>query len=173
MALIPCRECGHQISDTAASCPSCGAPRAEPPNSPPTEVEPNSRWALARAFAQNKERNLESRRPIGLIIAITVASGVLFMIIGNNMGPNTYTCPEPYLKKEIQLLIVDPAQATKICKLMDYYRRETGMTWKAQLDAVRTGPYIYHPFSSTEAEQLLAAAVVLYKAGVAEEKLNR
>jgi len=26
MAIIPCRECAHQISDRAASCPSCGAP---------------------------------------------------------------------------------------------------------------------------------------------------
>ena len=24
MALTPCPECGHQVSDTAASCPSCG-----------------------------------------------------------------------------------------------------------------------------------------------------
>ena len=26
MALTPCAECGHQISDTAAACPKCGAP---------------------------------------------------------------------------------------------------------------------------------------------------
>jgi hypothetical protein len=26
MSLIPCRECGHQISDKADSCSSCGAP---------------------------------------------------------------------------------------------------------------------------------------------------
>jgi hypothetical protein len=26
MAIIPCRECAHQISDQAASCPGCGAP---------------------------------------------------------------------------------------------------------------------------------------------------
>jgi hypothetical protein len=26
MAIIPCRECAHQVSDQAASCPSCGAP---------------------------------------------------------------------------------------------------------------------------------------------------
>jgi hypothetical protein len=25
MAMTTCRECGHQISTTAASCPSCGA----------------------------------------------------------------------------------------------------------------------------------------------------
>jgi hypothetical protein len=26
MAIIPCRECAHHVSDQAASCPSCGAP---------------------------------------------------------------------------------------------------------------------------------------------------
>lgn len=26
MALIECSECGHQVSDKASSCPSCGAP---------------------------------------------------------------------------------------------------------------------------------------------------
>src|SRR6266850_3265666 len=26
MAIIPCKECAHQVSDQAASCPSCGAP---------------------------------------------------------------------------------------------------------------------------------------------------
>lgn len=30
MAMMPCKECGHQISDRAASCPSCGAPVATP-----------------------------------------------------------------------------------------------------------------------------------------------
>ena len=25
MALTACRECGHQISDTSAACPACGA----------------------------------------------------------------------------------------------------------------------------------------------------
>jgi TusA-related sulfurtransferase len=28
MAIIACKECGHQVSDKAASCPSCGAPLA-------------------------------------------------------------------------------------------------------------------------------------------------
>jgi len=44
MALIKCGECGREISDTAAACPSCGAPvthaavPAEPPASPPPPV---------------------------------------------------------------------------------------------------------------------------------------
>jgi tRNA_anti-like len=30
MAMMPCKECNHQISDRAASCPNCGAPVATP-----------------------------------------------------------------------------------------------------------------------------------------------
>ncbi len=30
MAIVACTECGHQVSDHAASCPSCGAPIAAP-----------------------------------------------------------------------------------------------------------------------------------------------
>ena len=30
MAMMPCKECNHQISDRAASCPNCGAPVAIP-----------------------------------------------------------------------------------------------------------------------------------------------
>jgi TM2 domain-containing membrane protein YozV len=39
MALIYCRECGKQVSDQAASCPSCGAPVAA--STPPAVVAPS------------------------------------------------------------------------------------------------------------------------------------
>lgn len=43
MALIPCPECGKDISDKAFSCPSCGCPIAKrvvaPPQSPPLQIE--------------------------------------------------------------------------------------------------------------------------------------
>ena len=32
MALLPCIECGHQISEHARWCPSCGFPRAASPS---------------------------------------------------------------------------------------------------------------------------------------------
>lgn len=31
MALLPCPECGHQISDRAIACPQCGCPRTDAP----------------------------------------------------------------------------------------------------------------------------------------------
>ena len=43
MALIKCAECGHDISDTAASCPSCGAPvSVARPVVPPVDAKPGS-----------------------------------------------------------------------------------------------------------------------------------
>ena len=49
MSLFPCRECGHQVSSEAPTCPSCGAPsptRAGPaPNSAVVSAQPVSfRW---------------------------------------------------------------------------------------------------------------------------------
>lgn len=38
MAIIACKECGHQVSDKAASCPNCGAPVAAPLAAPASTV---------------------------------------------------------------------------------------------------------------------------------------
>ena len=42
MAIVPCRECAHQVSDRAASCPRCGAPIAFPVQ-PVQAVQPQPR----------------------------------------------------------------------------------------------------------------------------------
>lgn len=42
MALIDCRECGHRISEEAAHCPACGAPRRK--------IEPKGGLDLRAAF---------------------------------------------------------------------------------------------------------------------------
>jgi tRNA_anti-like len=46
MAIIPCRECAHQVSDQAASCPSCGAPSVPPIA---VKTKPRSKHRLAGA----------------------------------------------------------------------------------------------------------------------------
>jgi hypothetical protein len=38
MTIIACNECGHQVSDKAASCPGCGAPVTPPPKPKPEVV---------------------------------------------------------------------------------------------------------------------------------------
>jgi len=48
MALVNCRECGKQISDQAATCPSCGAPilgRSQSPSARVVVAAPKSRSA--------------------------------------------------------------------------------------------------------------------------------
>ena len=63
MAIIACKECGHQVSDKAASCPSCGAPVA-------AAVKPKGRAKRAvRGF-------LIASAAIGLIAAVLWVIGV-------------------------------------------------------------------------------------------------
>jgi predicted amidophosphoribosyltransferase len=38
MALINCKECGNEMSDTAASCPKCGATISEQEQCPQTSI---------------------------------------------------------------------------------------------------------------------------------------
>ena len=47
MAIIPCRECAHQVSDQAASCPSCGAPVAHAVKTKPRGRRVVSRMLIA------------------------------------------------------------------------------------------------------------------------------
>ncbi len=45
MALIQCKECGHEISDAATSCPHCGAPVK-----PSTPVKSNTKTYMVSAL---------------------------------------------------------------------------------------------------------------------------
>jgi hypothetical protein len=47
MALIPCPECRHQVSDLAAQCPSCGYPIASVRTSPASAAPDYSRAPIA------------------------------------------------------------------------------------------------------------------------------
>lgn len=50
MALVPCRECGQQISSQAPTCPKCGHPNSTPgdaaSNSPPPKKSRVWIWVL-------------------------------------------------------------------------------------------------------------------------------
>jgi Zn finger protein HypA/HybF involved in hydrogenase expression len=37
---VHCRDCGHQIKETAPTCPKCGAPQATAAQGPPTALAP-------------------------------------------------------------------------------------------------------------------------------------
>jgi predicted amidophosphoribosyltransferase len=39
---VHCRDCGHQIKETAPTCPKCGAPQATAAQDPPTALQ--LRW---------------------------------------------------------------------------------------------------------------------------------
>ncbi len=61
MAIIACRECGHQVSTQAASCPNCGAPHA-----PAAESDSPGRRVLRRTL-------------LGLAALAVVATALWFM----------------------------------------------------------------------------------------------
>lgn len=71
MALIKCRECGHQVSTEASACPNCGAPIKKPVQSlPPQKKTKVSIWAwialivvayfLWNAISENIQERLRS-----------------------------------------------------------------------------------------------------------------
>ncbi len=49
MALLKCTECGHDVSDKAASCPNCGCPIICSEENPPKKSK--SKWVLAIVIA--------------------------------------------------------------------------------------------------------------------------
>ncbi len=68
MALIPCKHCGNQVSDKAATCPHCGAnPKEAKATQPNTYIEENA--------TQTRSASNANKLLVGIII-------VLILIIG-------------------------------------------------------------------------------------------
>ena len=65
MAIIPCRECAHQVSDQAASCPSCGAPVAHA-----VKTRPRGKRVIARMLI-----TLMTLWTLGTLLWLLVPSG--------------------------------------------------------------------------------------------------
>jgi hypothetical protein len=72
MALVKCRECGHQISTEALACPSCGAPQNRiPPLIPPRLAAPPP---IAPLFPQRRTSGHFIKRlfAVGAVIIFSV-----------------------------------------------------------------------------------------------------
>jgi tRNA_anti-like len=65
MAIIPCRECTHQVSDQAASCPSCGAPVAHA-----VKTKPRGKRVVSRTLI-----TLMTLWTLGTLLWLLVPSG--------------------------------------------------------------------------------------------------
>lgn len=82
MALVPCSECGREISDKAVSCPGCGAPVASLP------------------ISQTRQRKPSPRKGIrGRIVWITAAILIVAYLISSNI-----VTPEEKAKQELSRL---------------------------------------------------------------------
>jgi hypothetical protein len=82
MALIKCKECGHEISDEAISCPNCGKPQKDKPLAVSLSrqavvyfvslfLPPLGLWYVARYLRQRDQKS----KKIGYIaLALTMVS---------------------------------------------------------------------------------------------------
>jgi len=73
MALIRCRECDHEISNKAKSCPNCGAPN----NKPTSPVVKFLAYLLLLPF-----------------VAVMLLQ-IVFSFLPSDQTPSTYTVPSP------------------------------------------------------------------------------
>lgn len=75
MALIECKECGHDVSTAATSCPNFGVPAEifDPLSSSHKEVETNE-------HAKRKELGKDKlfRRQLAVIIAVIIGLTILY-----------------------------------------------------------------------------------------------
>jgi uncharacterized membrane protein YvbJ len=67
MALIPCEECGAQISEQAWKCPQCGMPNTQPVPLPPRFYDENGDIKRLKLFFNH---------------VLTVLSIVIIMCVG-------------------------------------------------------------------------------------------
>lgn len=93
MALVPCRECGKQISSEAVACPQCGCPAAAsptpqaPPTQPPAmpQSAPSTQVNVAGVdpFAEfHTPIKGKSKGNLTCVGYLGILMGALFMFVG-------------------------------------------------------------------------------------------
>lgn len=73
MALMPCFECGQQVSDTAAACPKCGAPVRKVGTAAPS---PDSSPRAPAPAPQASPQKRKSVSPVLVAVLIMLVGGV-------------------------------------------------------------------------------------------------
>jgi hypothetical protein len=84
MALVPCAECGRQISDKAAACPHCGNPLSPAPAAPaPVSV------ATAPGQAVTTEATGKGWKVVQLVGALIMTAGAVACTASKTPGTGT------------------------------------------------------------------------------------
>ncbi len=137
MALIDCAECGRQVSDKAAACPSCGCPVASGPRSQAeptsTSLPPNSMPEPARA------------KPMFIVAATLFAVTCLWELVAWNASEHAR---EHYISARVDarltlLLLVGPAVAVLIAAgfaVVGLYRNARRARWLLEREAPEGAP---------------------------------
>lgn len=85
MAIIPCAECAHQVSDQAASCPSCGAPFARA-----VKTKPRGKRVISRTLI-----TLMALWTLGTLLWLLVPSGASDQTHRTEGAPRQATADQP------------------------------------------------------------------------------
>lgn len=86
MAIVKCKECGHDVSDKAAKCPNCGAPVEVP-----AMIENDSKQA--------SKGNKKALVGIIIAVAVLVIVGVIILVVhGAGNGNSDYAFNENYFE---------------------------------------------------------------------------
>jgi tRNA_anti-like len=97
MAIIPCAECAHQVSDQAASCPSCGAPFAHA-----VKTKPRGKRVISRMLI-----TLMALWTLGTLLWLLFPSGA-----SDQLTTRAKSSPQRLDRGIEHLRAADPTQAT-------------------------------------------------------------
>ena len=81
MALIKCPECGHQVSDKAATCPNCGVAIAGNPDIAPKQTETQlseTRQTEPKGKKSKQKKSMTIPIVAGVVALIAVLAGLYF-----------------------------------------------------------------------------------------------
>jgi hypothetical protein len=108
MALISCAECNREISDKAASCPHCGAPR-DNVSTAELAIEPQQNGSTAEV-AQNKTH------PLVWLTLILILCGAFWFLVHTS---NQNKLPELPVSVKVRTAITGPGQVVLIQNTSD------------------------------------------------------
>lgn len=115
MALIPCPECGREISDKVTSCPHCGYPFEQPdaPSSAPQQVEVTS----VKLGSSDPAKKKKTKKLILAAVVAVVAIFAVFFGVKSQTAANQRSQYIDNLSSVRMLMLAGAIDAEELCNL--------------------------------------------------------